>query len=317
MPKQKFTNFGKSKLAASILSTDTTINITVGDGAKFPTLAAGDYFIAGIINSAKQAEVIKVTARATDQFTAARGQEGTTARAYTAGDTIQLILSRDLLAEFLTRNPPVSQPVNYSTVVYHDGGFHELATGVTQVTLGDAATLRPTTADQWTLRLKNVSSANITIARTTGTDTINRVAGNITLYPGQEVTFTVNAARNGFETGSWKGTRNVWDRAQDVAQVTLTDAVNIATDASLSNAFLVTLGGNRTLDNPTNLVAGQTVVWHIHQDGTGGRTLAFGTSFKFQGGSVPSLITTASAVNRLSCAYNGTVLTCDLGKDYR
>lgn len=205
MPKQKFANFATSKLAASILATDTTINITAGDGVKFPVLAAGDYFMARIINSAKQSEIIKVTARATDQFTAARGQEGTTARAYTSGDPIQLILSRDLIAEFLTRNPPVAKSANYSTVLYDDGGFHELGTGVSQVTLGDAAVLRPTTADQWSLRLKNVSSANITIARTTGTDTINRAAANITLYPGQEVTFTVNAARNGFEVNLESG----------------------------------------------------------------------------------------------------------------
>lgn len=200
MPKQKFSNFGTSKLAASILATDTTINITAGDGVKFPVLAAGDYFKARIINSAKQAEIIKVTARATDQFTVERAQEGTTARGYTAGDTIQLILSRDLIAELLVRNPPVAKSANYSTVVDDDGGFHELGTGVSQVTLGDASTLRPTTADQWILRLKNVSSANITIARATGTDTINRAAANATLYPGQEITVNVNAARNGFET---------------------------------------------------------------------------------------------------------------------
>lgn len=63
--------------------------------------------------------------------------------------------------------------------------------------------------------------------------------------------------------------------------VTLTDAATIATDASLSNRFRVTLGGNRTLGNPSNSVDGQQIVWEVIQDGTGGRTLAFDTNFAF------------------------------------
>ena len=72
-----------------------------------------------------------------------------------------------------------------------------------------------------------------------------------------------------------------WTKAQGSTPVALSDGANIATDASLSNVFTVTLGGNRTLDNPTNLVAGRTYVWVITQDGTGGRTLAYGSNFDF------------------------------------
>jgi hypothetical protein len=111
-------------------------------------------------------------------------------------------------------------------------------------------------------------------------------------------------------------TRNIWNRAQDVAQVALTDAANIATDASLSNVFLVTLAGNRTLDNPTNLVAGQTIVWNINQDATGGRTLAYGSLFKFPGGLVPVLSTLASAKDTLTGVYDGTILRCSLQKGF-
>lgn len=65
----------------------------------------------------------------------------------------------------------------------------------------------------------------------------------------------------------------------------LTDGANIATDCSEGSVFTVTLGGNRTLDNPTNKVIGKTYTWIITQDGTGGRTLAFGTDFVFTGSS--------------------------------
>ena len=79
----------------------------------------------------------------------------------------------------------------------------------------------------------------------------------------------------------------------------LTDASSIATNLALSNNFSVTLAGNRTLANPTNTVAGQSGSIFITQDGTGSRTLAMGTNFKFAGGTAPTLSTTAAAVDRL------------------
>jgi hypothetical protein len=62
----------------------------------------------------------------------------------------------------------------------------------------------------------------------------------------------------------------------------------------------VTLGGNRTLANPSNLTAGQHGVIVITQDGTGSRTLAYGSYFKFPSGTAPTLTTTASAVDVLA-----------------
>jgi hypothetical protein len=89
--------------------------------------------------------------------------------------------------------------------------------------------------------------------------------------------------------------------------VALSDAANIATDASLGNHFRVTLGGNRTLDNPTNPTDGQKCTWEIIQDGTGSRTLAYGSQFTF-GTDVtsPTLTTTASKRDFIGAVYNGT-----------
>jgi hypothetical protein len=63
------------------------------------------------------------------------------------------------------------------------------------------------------------------------------------------------------------------------APVTLTDAATIATNAALASTFRVTLGGNRTLGNPTNPTDGQLVRWEITQDATGGRTLTLDSKF--------------------------------------
>jgi len=79
----------------------------------------------------------------------------------------------------------------------------------------------------------------------------------------------------------------------------LTDGATITPDFSAANNYSVTLGGNRTLANPTNLTAGQSGVIVITQDGTGSRTLAYGSYWKFPGGTAPTLTTTASAVDVL------------------
>ena len=85
--------------------------------------------------------------------------------------------------------------------------------------------------------------------------------------------------------------------AQRGTVVALTDGATITPDFSAGNNFSVTLGGNRTLANPTNLTAGQGGAITVTQDGTGGRTLAFGSNWKFPGGTAPTLTTTAAAVD--------------------
>ncbi len=83
---------------------------------------------------------------------------------------------------------------------------------------------------------------------------------------------------------------------------TLTDATSIAVDLNDGNNFIVTLGGNRTLENPSNPTIGQTGQIYVIQDGTGSRTLAYGSYWKFSGGTAPTLTTDANAVDLL--VYN-------------
>ena len=110
--------------------------------------------------------------------------------------------------------------------------------------------------------------------------------------------------------------RNTWTKAQDVAQVTLADGATISTDASLSNSFKVTLGGNRTLSNPTNLVAGQVIVYTIVQDGTGTRTLTYGTLFKKPAGQTLTLSIAAGAKDVVTCHYDGVTLQCSIQRNF-
>lgn len=84
-----------------------------------------------------------------------------------------------------------------------------------------------------------------------------------------------------------------------MVQTSLTDASSIVLNLNTGNNFAVTLAGNRTLANPTNPTIGQTGQIYVVQDGTGSRTLAFGTHYNFSGGTPPTLTTGANAVDLL------------------
>ncbi len=98
----------------------------------------------------------------------------------------------------------------------------------------------------------------------------------------------------------------------------LTDGATVTPDFAVANNFSLTIGGNRTLANPSNQTAGQHGVIVITQDATGGRTLAFGSYWKFPNGTAPTLTTTANAVDVLAYyVENGTRITARLITDVK
>jgi hypothetical protein len=112
-------------------------------------------------------------------------------------------------------------------------------------------------------------------------------------------TNTANAANTTANAAATLTAVQTFTAGQRGEVTALTDASSIATDLALSNNFAITLGGNRTLANPTNITAGQSGSIFITQDGTGSRTLAFGTNFKFVAGTAPTLSTGAASVDRI------------------
>jgi predicted alpha/beta hydrolase family esterase len=106
--------------------------------------------------------------------------------------------------------------------------------------------------------------------------------------------------------------------AQRGAVSVLTDGATITPDFAASNNFSLTIGGVRTLANPSNQTAGQTGTIVITQDGTGGRTLAYGSNYKFVGGTVPTLTSTANAVDTLVYyVESASRITCRLLNDVK
>tara|TARA_R110000803_G_scaffold122439_1_gene190438 strand:- start:810 stop:1730 length:921 start_codon:yes stop_codon:yes gene_type:complete len=99
--------------------------------------------------------------------------------------------------------------------------------------------------------------------------------------------------------------------------VTLTDAASVTLDLATGNNFLVQLGGNRTLQNPTNVKVGQIGQVYLVQDGTGSRTLSYGSQYNFPAGTAPTLSTSVNSVDMLVfSARTTTALDCVLLKEF-
>ena len=93
-------------------------------------------------------------------------------------------------------------------------------------------------------------------------------------------------------------------------QQALTDGASIAWNVANGNYGTVTLGGNRTISNPSNFAVGQELIIEITQDGAGTRLATWDSYFTFPGGVVPILSAGAGDVDRLRfIARSATVLS--------
>jgi len=158
----------------------------------------------------------------------------------------------------------------------------------------DRSAANTTTADAALPRAGGAMTGPITTNSTF--DGVDVAARDAVLTTTTNTANTANTTANAAATLTAVQTFTAGQRGEVTA---LTDASSIATDLALSNNFAITLGGNRTLANPTNTVAGQSGSIFITQDGTGSRTLAFGTNFKFVAGTAPTLSTAASSIDRI------------------
>lgn len=87
----------------------------------------------------------------------------------------------------------------------------------------------------------------------------------------------------------------------------LTDAATVVTDAALGNVFDLTLGGNRTMEEPVNNKDGQVITYRIRQDGTGSRTVTWANGvngFRFGAAGAPTLSTDPDDLDYVSFMYN-------------
>jgi hypothetical protein len=96
-----FSNNATATLASSITTSSTSITLTTGNGALFPSISGSNYFYVTLTNSSNTIEIVKVTARSGDVLTVVRAQEGTTATAYAASDKVELRITAAGLTNFI------------------------------------------------------------------------------------------------------------------------------------------------------------------------------------------------------------------------
>ena len=89
---------------------------------------------------------------------------------------------------------------------------------------------------------------------------------------------------------------------------TLTAAASVAPDFDNSNVQTVTLDQATTLANPTNLKDGATYIVIVKQPAGANHTLAFGTAYKFEGGTDPTITAANGATDVLTFVSDGTNL---------
>jgi len=83
----------KSVLTADISAAALSFTVTAGDGAKFPTPAAGSVLLTLSNSTRSKTEVVECTARSGNNFTITRAAGDTAAQAFSTGDTVSLRLS--------------------------------------------------------------------------------------------------------------------------------------------------------------------------------------------------------------------------------
>jgi len=98
----------------------------------------------------------------------------------------------------------------------------------------------------------------------------------------------------------------------------LSDGATITIDMATACHHSVQLGGNRTFAAPSNAAVGQSGSIFIQQDGSGSRTAAFNSVFKFVGGTAPTLTTTALAYDRIDyIVLTSSLIHCAVSLDVK
>ena len=85
-----FANNAASLLAVAISNVETVLELTPGDGVRFPTISESyEYFYVTLQNGSTQ-EIVKVTGRSGDVLTVERAQDDTTAQTFAVGSSVAM-----------------------------------------------------------------------------------------------------------------------------------------------------------------------------------------------------------------------------------
>lgn len=90
-------NNAVSRLAGSLAVDDLQLSVSAGDGAKFPSLSAGQWFPLTLLRADGTLEIVRATGRNGDVLTITRGHESTAPLTFSAGDRVEMRITADIL----------------------------------------------------------------------------------------------------------------------------------------------------------------------------------------------------------------------------
>jgi hypothetical protein len=289
-----------SALTSVNLAAITSINGVIGDGTGFVTdaeLAAVSATLATSIGNSNSA----ITALSATMATSI----GTANTRITSVSDFAVALSSTLATSIGTANTRITSVSDYAVAL-----SSTLATSIgnSNTAITALSATMATSIGTANTRITSVSDYAVALSATLATSIASRLP-----LAGGTITGTVSAQEvdvSSLGIGTVAGAKRLTMNGAAVAQyASLTDGTSIAVNFNTAQNFIIQLAGNRTLENPTNCVAGQTGSIVIVQDGTGGRTLSYGTSWNFIGGTAPTLSTGISAVDRIDyIVYTSTAV---------
>jgi hypothetical protein len=127
-----------------------------------------------------------------------------------------------------------------------------------------------------------------------------------TASPGQ----VLQADANGLPVDATNTDTQVADVVKQTTPQSLADGAAIDWDLALGGAAQVTLGGDRTLNAPSNMVDGARYRLKVIQDGTGTRLLTWNAAYRFPGGVDPCLSAAINCFDILIFDCDGTHCDC-------
>jgi len=289
-----------SALTSVNLAAITSINGVIGDGTGFVTdaeLAAVSATLATSISNSNTA----ITALSATMATSI----GTANTRITSVSDFAVALSATMATSIGTANTRITSVSDFAVAL-----SSTLATSIgnSNTAITALSATMATSIGTANTRITSVSDYAVALSATLATSIASRLP-----LAGGTITGTVSAQEvdvSSLGIGTVAGAKRLTMNGAAVAQyASLTDGATIAVNFNTAQNFIVQLAGNRALGNPTNCVAGQTGSIIIVQDGTGGRTLSYGTSWDFIGGTAPTLSTGVSAVDRIDyIVYTSTAV---------
>lgn len=228
--KQLFANNAKSTLSGAITDVATALAVQAGHGARFPNPSGGDWFLATLVDSSGNIEIVKVTARSTDTFTTiVRAQEGTTAIAFAGSSKCELRWTKGS-----AERVPQTAGLTNATIPYADASGNLIDSPIT--VSGTSATLTGNLSVTG-----NASLGNVTISGVS-THTGNASFGNVSLTGSASITGNATAGNlttaGALTAGSAAITGNI-----SGGNITLTGAASVTgnvTGGNLTTAGVVT-----------------------------------------------------------------------------